>query len=196
METLSLLTTKRDGSKTRTGRYPNDVLQRQVTDWLRYCLQTKHSPPLNRPLTIHLNALLKAPIDQENLVAVSFETYRVLIEQMEALGISDTIMPSLYIPLECTEVLVAGPFNAETLIKQINYNEPPSLYLTERDIQTKMNAIERYDFPLQASDFMENAEDVYVHYGTWRTLEDIENGWEYGRSIVAEYYPKAYQYLP
>ncbi len=196
METLSLPTTRRSGSETTNGHYLSDVLQRQVTDWIRFTLQTKHDPPLNRPLTIHLNALLDAPIERENLVVVSFQTYRVFIEQMEALDIPDTIMPTLSIPLEVSETLIAGPFDAETLIEQINYNEPPSLYLTERSLQTKLNAVERYDFPLQPSDFMEDAEEVYVHYRTWRTLEDIENGWEYGRSIVAEYYPKVYQYLP
>jgi hypothetical protein len=196
METLSLPTIKRNGSETTTRQYPSDFLQRQVADRNRYCLQTKHNPPLSKPLTIHLDALLDASIDQQNLVAVSFETYRVLIDQLEALGIPDTVTPTLSIPLELSEALIVGPFDAETLVEQINYNQPPSLYLTERSLQTKLNQIERYDFPLRTSELVENTNGIYVKYHTGRALEDIENGWEYGRSIVAEYYPKAYQYLP
>ncbi len=196
MDTLSLPTIKRNGSETTTGHYPSDALQRQVTDWIRYCLQTKHSPPLNRPLAIHLDALLDTSIDQQNLVAISFQTYRVLIEQLEVLGIPDTIMPSLYIPLECTGALVAGPFNAETLVEQIDYNEPPSLYLTERALQTKLGPIEQYVFPLQASDFLDNAAGVYVYYNATRDQDSIKNGWEYGRNITAEYYAPAYQVVP
>ncbi len=112
------------------------------------------------------------------------------------MGIPDTIMPSLYIPLKCTETLAAGPFEAETLVQQINDNEPPSLYLTERALQTKLRSIEQYVFPLRASDFLENTGDVHVYYNATRSAEDIKNGWEYGRSITAEYYPPAYQILP
>ena len=105
-------------------------------------------------------------------------------------------MPSLYIPLECTEALVAGPFNVETLVQQINHNEPPSLYLTERTLRAKMLPIEQYVFPLRAADFLENTVGVHVYYNATRSVEDIKNGWEYGRNIVAEYYSQAYQVLP
>jgi hypothetical protein len=112
------------------------------------------------------------------------------------MGIPDAIMPSLYIPLEYTEALVAGPFDFEALVQQINHNEPPSLYLTERSLRTKLLTIERYVFPLQASDFLENDGDIFVYYSATRSREDIKNGWEYGRNIVAEYYPEAYRHLP
>jgi len=196
METLFLPKTRKNGSKITDGRYQNDALQQQVVEWIKFALQTRHDPPLSKPLTIHLNQLLGAPIDRENLIAVSFQTFRVLIEQMEAIGIPDTIMPSMNVPLECTEVLIPGPFDASALLKQINYNEPPSLYLTERTLRTKLRAIERYEFPLRASDFLEHSGDVHVYYNATRSREDIENGWEYGRYIAAEYYPPAYQILP
>ena len=196
METLSLLTTRRNGSETITGSYPSDVLRRQVTEWIKYCLQTKHNPPLSKPLTIHLDALLEASIERESLVAVSFQAFQILVEQMKALGVPDTIMPSLYIPLECTDALAVGPFNAQALIKQIDYNEPPSLYLTERALQTKLWPIEQYVFPLQASDFLDNSEGIYAYYNAMRGKEDIKNNWEYGRSITAEYYAPAYQVVP
>lgn len=105
-------------------------------------------------------------------------------------------MPSLYIPLECTEALVVGSFNAEMLVQQINYNEPPSLYLTERTLRTKLLAIEQYVLPLRAADFTEDTGDVHVYYSATRSPEDIKNGWEYGRNITAEYYPEAYRHLP
>lgn len=196
METLSLPATKPSSYKTTIGRYPSESLRRQVADWIRYCLQTKHTPPLSRPLTIHLDALLDAAIERENLVAVSFETFQALIEQLEVLGIPDTIMPSLYIPLECTETLVAGPIDAESLVEQIDYNQPPSLYLTERALQTKLWPIEQYIFPMQATDFLDNLEGIYVYYNAMRGKEDIENGWEYGRNITAEYYAPAYRLVP
>ena len=196
METLSSPATKQNGFKTTTGQYLSDTLQRQIVQWIRFALQTRHDPPLSKPLTIHLDALLKTAVEPENLVAVSFQAYRVLIEQLEAAGIPSTITPTLHIPLEMSQTLIIGPLDAETLIAQIDYNEPPSFYLTERALQTRLNNSERYDFPLRTKDFMEDAADVSVHYSAWRTWEDIENGWEYGRSIVAEFYPQAYQYLP
>ncbi len=194
METLSLPPIRRNGFETTNGNYPNDVLRQQVSGWIKYALQTRHDPPLSHPLTIHLNALLDAPIPQESLVAVSFETFRVLIEQLEALGIPESIMPALHIPLEMSDLLDARPYTANALIEQIYHTEPPSFYLVERAFQTKMNDFERYEFPLRAADFMADAEGISVKYYTWRTLEDIENGWEYGRSIEAEYYPSAYRY--
>lgn len=106
-------------------------------------------------------------------------------------------MPSLYIPLEYTEALVAGPFDAETLVQQINYNESPSLYLTERALRMKLLTIEQYVFPLRASDFLEdNNKGIHVYYNATRSGEDVKNGWEYGRNIVAEYYPEAFRHLP
>lgn len=196
METLSLPTTRPSGSKTTNGLYPSDTLQQQVNIWVRFVFQTRHDPPLSKPLTIHLDQLLGTPIDRKSLVAVSFQTFRVLITQLEALGLPDTVMPSLYIPLECTEALIAGPFDAETLVQQIDYNEPPSLYLTERTLRMRLLAIEQYAFPLRAADFMEDTGDVHMYYSATRSPEDIKNGWEYGRNIVAEYYPQAYQVLP
>jgi len=127
---------------------------------------------------------------------VSFQTFRVLIEQLEAIGIPDTTMPSLYIPLECAETLLTGPFDVGTLVRQINYSEPPSLYLTERRLRTKLMAIEQYVFPLRASDFLDDTGDVHVYYNATRSPEDIKNGWEYGRNIVAENYPQAYRTSP
>lgn len=196
METLTLQPNKLIGFKTTDGLYRNDALHRQVAEWIGFVLQTRHNPPLSKPLTIHLDQLLGKPIDRENLVAVSFETLQVLIEQLDVLGIPDSIMPSLYIPLECAEALVAGPIDVETLVEEINYNQPPSLYLTERALQTQLRAYEQYIFPLRASDFLENGSDVHVYYNATRSLEDIKNGWEYGRTIVAEYYPPAYQVQP
>ena len=196
METLSLLTTRKSGSKTMNGHYPSDAIQRQVAGWISFVLQTRHDPPLSKPLTIHLDQLLGTEVERESLVAVSFQTFRVLIEQLEVMGIPDTLMPTLWIPLECAEVLVPGPFDAESLVQQIHYQEPPSLYLTERALRMKLLARERYVFPLQASDFLENTGDVHVYYAASRTWEDIRNGWEYDRSITAEYYPLAYQVLP
>lgn len=196
METLSLPTTRQSGSKTTNGHYQSDALQQQVAKWVGFVLQTRHDPPLSKPLTIHLDQLLGTPVDKSSLVAVSFQTFQVLIEQLEAMGIPDSVMPSLYIPLECTEALVAGPFDVETLIQQINYYEPPSLYLTERSLRTKLLTIERYVFPLEASNFLENNGGVHVYYSATRASEDIRNGWEYGRNIVAEYYPQAYQIVP
>ena len=196
METLSLPTTRQSGFKTTNGHYQSDVLQQQVAKWVGFVLQTRHEPPLSKPLTIHLDQLLGTPVDRNSLVSVSFQSFRILIEQLEAMGIPGTIMPSLYIPLECTEVLAAGPFDAETLFQQINYNEPPSLYLTERSLRTKLMAIEQYVFPLRAADFTEDSGDVHVYYSATRSPEDIKNDWEYGRNIVAEYYPEAYRHLP
>lgn len=199
METLLLPTTRQSGSKTTSGHYQSDVLKRQIAKWIMLVLQPKSDPPQSKPLTVHLDQLLGTPIEQNNVVAVSFQAFRIFIEQLEATVTPDTmstIMPSLYIPLECTEALIAGPFGAETLVQQINSVEPPSLYLTDRTLQTKMLAIERYVFPLQASDFLEDDHDVHVYYSATRSREDIANGWEYGRNIVAEYYPQAYQVLP
>lgn len=196
METLSLPTIKPSGSKIMNGRYQSDALQRQVAGWISFVLQTRHDPPLSKPLTIHLDQLLGTPVDRSSLVAVSFQTFQVLIEQLKVMGIPDTIMPSLYIPLECAEALIAGPFDVETLVQQINYNEPPSLYLTERTLRTHLSAIEQYVFPLRASDFMDNAGEVHVYYNATCSPEDIKNGWEYGRNITAEYYPQAYRTLP
>jgi len=198
METLSLPKTKSNGSKiinghSRSSVFEQNFVEQKVADWIVYCLQTKHDPPLSQPLTIHLNVLLGTKVVPETLLNMSFQVYQTVIEQLARLSISETIMPSLYIPLECTESLIAGPIDAQTLVKQINYNEPPSLYLTERDLATKHRPIERYNFPLQSSDFLQNSADVYVYYMTWRTLEDIENGWEYGRAIIAEYYPEKYR---
>jgi len=196
METLSLPTTRPSGSETTNGHYQSDTLQSRVAEWISSVLLTRHDLPQSRPLTIHLDQLLGTPVDRGSLVAVSFQAFRVLVEQLEAMGIPDSLMPSLYVPLECAEVLVAGPFDSAMLVQQIDSHEPPSLYLTDRTLRTKMLAIERYVFPLQASDFLEDGNDVHVYYSATRSREDITNGWEYGRNIVAEYYPKAYQVLP
>lgn len=197
METLSLPKTRSNGSQTTNGRshdsaLDRDVIERKVRDWIVYCFQTKHDPPLSRPLTTHLDALLDTEIAPENLVRVSFETYQVLKEQMAQLGISETIMPTLRIPLEMSETLIAGPVEAETLISQITSPEPPSLYLLERTFKTKMNVFEHYIFPLRAAYFLEDTGRDFVYYSTSRSREDIRNNWEYGRDIVAEYYPEAY----
>lgn len=98
-------------------------------------------------------------------------------------------MPALYIPLECSESLIAGPFSPETLIQEIDYHDSPSLYLIEPRMKTKMLLIEQYVFPLHTRDFVEKIEGMRVYYNATRSAEDIKQGWEYGRNIVAEYYP-------
>lgn len=102
-------------------------------------------------------------------------------------------MPALYIPLKCSEALVAGPFDTETLIQEIDYYDSPSFYLIEPKLKMRMLAIEQYVFPLQAQDFGGKTEEMRVYYNATRSAEDIKHGWEYGRNIVAEYYPPAYQ---
>ena len=202
METLALPTTRKNGFERTNGHFQSDLIRHQVSEWIIFCLQTKHDPPLSKPFTVHLNALLDRDIGRAGVVELSFQIFQVLIEQMKVLGIPDAYMPALRIPLELSDVLLAGPCDAKTLVQQIYYTEPPSLYLIERSLKTKMNAFEHYVFPLQASDFLEGTgffegtEQVYVYYSTSRSLEEIRNGWEYGRNIVAEYYPKAYQYTP
>ena len=194
METLSLPTIKQDGFRITDGHYPNDFLQRQVAEWIKFTLQTRHETPLNKPLTIHLDHLLGTSVDRDNLVAVSFQTFLVLIKELEVKGIISKYMPSLYIPLECSESLIAGPFSPETLIQEIDYHDSPSLYLIEPKMKTKMLSIEQYVFPLHARDFVEKIEGMRVYYNATRSAEDIKHGWEYGRNIVAEYYPSPYHY--
>ena len=178
------------------GSYRGDDLPQKVGDWIRLVLQTRHDPPIPKPLTIHLDQLLGKPVAREHLVTMSFGAFLELIRQMEALGIPDSFMPSLYVPLECAETLEAGSVSRDTLLGEINYNEPPSLYLTERSLQTRLWPMEQYVFPLQASDFVDNPEGIYVYYNATRSLEDIKNGWEYGRNVTAEYYPSAYRLRP
>ncbi len=196
METLSLPTIKQDGFRTTDGRYPHDFLQRQVTNWIKLTLQTKHEAPLNKPLTVHLDHLLGIAVDRDNLVAVSFQTFLVLIEELESQGIISRIhplyIPALYIPLECSESLIAGPFDSETLIQEVDHHDSPSLYLIEPRMKTKTPSIEQYIFPLPVLDFVEKVEGMRVYYNATRSAEDIKHGWEYGRNIVAEYHPPAY----
>lgn len=195
MAVLSLQTNKSSGFKTTDGRYSNDFIQERIREWIKFTLQTQHIPPLSKPLTTHLNQLFDTPADRESLVAVSFLTFRILIEQMEAMGLPDTYMPTLRIPLEDSETLIAGPVSAAALIVQLGY-QPPSLYITPRSERMLANPIERYDFPLNIEDFTDSIEGIQIYYSTGRTQEDIRNGWEYGRNIMAQYYPKSYQILP
>ncbi len=195
METLTLPKIKKNGSRNVDGYYPSDPSEQKVVEWIKYVLLTRHDPPLSKPWTIHLDQLIGTPTNREEVAAVSFHSFQILVEQMEAMGISDSMMPSLYIPLVCAETLDICHMDRRTLVPQIDYNEPPSLYLTDRTLQTLMRPIERYVFPLRATEFLETSRDIFVYYTATRSLEDIEHGWEYGRSIVAEYYPPTYQNL-
>ncbi len=194
MAALTLPTTRSNGFKTIPGRFPSS-LDRKVEDWIKFCLLTQHHPPLSRPLTIHLDALLDAEIDSTDLVSVSFQAFQSLIAQIESAEFSG-YMPILRIPLEVSDTLIAGPVDAAALVLQIDHAEPPSLYLMERSFRTKMNAFEHYVCPLQAADFLQNTSGMHVYYSASRSLEDIEKGWEYARNIVAEYYPQAYRNTP
>ena len=170
-----------------TGYYPDDFITDRIAEWIRDAFQTRPGV-YAEPYTIHLDTVLQTALEHRHVVSVSFRALEILIEQFSQQEISEDFMPSLRIPLTMTDTLQAPPPSVETLVTQIDEHEPPSLYLVRRSDLRRPRPVEQYTMPIDP-DLFTSQPGIYVYYNTLRSLEDIRNGWEYGRNIAADFYP-------
>ncbi len=171
------------------GILTNNYISARVKTWI----ETAHTPRFPEPVGIHINQLLQQPFEGQFVVDVSAQAFKTLIEQVESVNDVYTYMPTLVIPLVCSEQLITGPFDNTKLLEEVNSREPPSLYLVKRTITKYLTKEERYIWPLSPSILTLDADNVYVYYASYRDLQSISNTWEYNRAIYCEYYPKDLQ---
>lgn len=140
-------------------------------------------------------ALLESEhLDELGIDAVAFadvEAWKSIFSTgvQELKGLTSSRKFLLVVPLGYTNSLVDGASLTITKLCSMVTNEPPSVYLQDPRLVLQRDPVEEYKFPLDWEIHSLRPEQYQVYFRQFRTLEDIENGWEYACGAYLESFP-------
>ena len=154
-----------------------------------WAAEAAHDRYAGEPLSNHLNEWLENNIAAHDVIELSCRLYELMVDETKHLA--HEFMPYLRIPLTESETLDTRIPSLADLEHDHLSRESPSFYLIKRDFFNFMNPFEHYICPVEYSIFQKHSTNIYMYYSISRGLNEMKNNWEYGRNIVAEYYPDA-----
>jgi hypothetical protein len=160
-------------------------MNQKIQDWLE--LSSK-SVSVRNPISIHIDDLLGAQLEKDDIVNISTKAFLSLNKQIGQQQL--TVIPLLVIPLRVigNELSLAAPANLPILKNQLG-DEPPSLYLLSRDSLRLTEACEEYKYPLPFELIPSLPKDVYVYFREFRNSQAIKNQWEFSRCVYVQRNP-------
>jgi len=143
-----------------------------------------------RPISIHITDLLSIELKSEEVIGTSISIFSRIVREIIDLG--NPVQPILTIPLisESHHILQKLPVNIDDLMLQIDYFEPPSIYLVSWNRIKKIAPVEEFKIPLGFNLFDEQDVNYYSYYREHRYAIALKESWEFTRGIYIEYYPQ------
>jgi hypothetical protein len=138
------------------------------------------------PQSIHLDELLKdvLPTTSEISINIALECFKTAVKELEDNA------------LKIKTILVWPIGHSEKLIMEVPQlecgEEPPSLYLADREDDRYYELSEEYRIPISPLYLTQFNKNAQCFYRCFRTAEAIKGNWEYERCIYIEHYPEVY----
>lgn len=167
-----------------------DQVEQRVSEWVHKNL---HGVDVAHPASDHLNIILGRDLEMDTMIDLSLVAFQILIEEIESYH--NPVQPMLFIRLisERKRLQAKTPKNLSEIKDEWRSIEPPELYLLDWDTRKFLSIYEEYRCPLQFDLFRLEDDSIYAFYSESRSMIDLENRWEYGRSIQVYYFPEEYR---
>ena len=170
------------------GLYLNDQkVFRKFKDWYNETILERGR---KYPLCAHVSEFFPANISRDKLFEGSLALFLECVGLVKEKSLDGEVMPALVIPLLYSDKLHVWD-DSISLSDQLHDMEPPSLYLIEYKIAKYFEKVEEYRVPVELDlGWVElTKKNFSIYYRCHRSIEEIENDWEYSRAIYLEYYP-------
>ncbi len=162
----------------------NVSLEYEIKKWLDENLDRV---PSGGGTSIHIDELLGRVVQAPEIIGISLDAFGILVEQMKQLQFR--AQPVLVIPLVTISNRLerAVPRDLDGVVQQLDVQRP-GLYLV--DWKAPKWFAEEYRLLVTFKLMQRPLDDVDVYYREFRSPVDIENDWEFSRSLNVEYLPK------
>ncbi len=166
----------------------DDDLRRVLSGWIDEVIH--HVKPDN-PVDIHVDELSRRlGKDVHFSVSELVEPFKVWIDLV--CERSDSLMPSICIPLKDAKALDTNLPNLDKLDEDLSYT-PPSLYMMDRESFLLPRLGEYYEISIELPFMAELKHNVHFFYRVGRSKDALKYDWqEYSRTISGDYYPGGY----
>lgn len=139
------------------------------------------------PLTAHVSSFVEIELKGEELLDFSINVFFELVSEIIKKGCIAEFMPVLVLPLDCSDYLSFWD-DTKPLYSQLS-DEPPSIYLLDRDKAKFPAKSEEYRVPVELGLAKVEGMELNTYYRCFRDVMSIENDWEFNRAIYIECYP-------
>lgn len=146
-------------------------------------LQEEDSPTLK---DIHVDELIGKK-NSKTMFLRSIELFYNLIHFNFSYDFSANYIPSLVFRLEYSDQISLTV--KEDILEEVNI-APPNIYLCPKINFLMIKESEEYKKPLNLDVFKCLQDDCTIYYRCFRTIEDIQNDWEYARFIYIHKWDK------
>jgi hypothetical protein len=158
-------------------------LRSTVKKWVR---DNINEVRLKNPVSIHINELIDETIKPTKIIEKSIEAFEIVVSSLNEDELVK-IKPILTCPLNPVEEFSVEMKDWENCLKDIS-DEPPSIYLQDRNSEKLLEAVEEYRIPISSPIIKTINYRPYSFYRIFRNMDAIKNDWEYERCIYTEVY--------
>ena len=167
----------------------NDDVFKSFTDWLDDALKLNGK---SHPLTAHVSSFGKLELSRQQTLEHSLNLFLELVNKSVEKKCVDDLMPMLVIPLGCSDNLCFWD-DSLSLSNQLS-DEPPSIYLYEREKIKYLEVTEEYKTPINLELPKIEAIELNIYYRCFRDSVAIQNDWEFNKAVYLECYTCQYLY--
>lgn len=164
-------------------------LEKNVEEWF---IRSQALVDARNPAALHIDEFGIDSFDRSDWIAVGTELFSFLV--FLATNTDARVKPILTIPLvdmnstNCRNI----PKNISDVQIQLG-DEPPILYIVDRDINSYYFPSEEYKIPLRFQwPGLDRNWGVYIYYKEYRDEQAIQHNWPSSRSVYAEYFAPLY----
>ncbi len=134
-------------------------------------------------VSIHLDQLLEQHFEKDKILGVSINIFSQLVKYVILKDIK--FIPLLTIPLHNggNKITFSVPRKVEDILRDLG-DEPPSLYLLEKQTDLGFDGCEEYRKPLSFDIVTRSVKGkTYSYYREYRDRQAIKSQWEFNRCL-------------